>query len=550
MRTFRSKAGGVKRLPSVTTNDSITGDASASDRPGGCEQIVERDPSDEESQHVRLPAALKDRRALAWLGSIIAACHLVAVLVDSLSAFFGFDAWALAAVTATYGMRWGIHVHIGYLRLKTAAERKLALLTSLDLLTLLGMGALSYRALQAPSLGRATAFLGVLLVPVPVNAAITVRVLAHPDIRCGRGGDWVQGLPFVERLEAMLEPLAWTPGWGQLRFFVRWLPPMPLVSSYTIVIVTLAFAMLTSFATAIGIHSHHAKTSADTTSAAERFFNAAVLHPRTHLALRSGLPSQPADTSGADSYAKLCYGWPTPGDPLPQLQSAIPVAQRLMLRGRFEGAPSVAGDGARAAGCSWYAHRERQHPTVWWSSGWCGLQLRSIAIAWLGASAIMLQQVAVVARSLLARGLLLSASARIDAGGGDVQVLHTAYGDVLFIRQAKSAGPAAAAGPLGACSAPASINVPYVVLPPAMTVLWGRLVAVLRAWVWPIYDRTKVGRAFDFVDPASGASIASGSCAPNGNCLLTRRGDVYTMNPGPSARIDLHAVRRFAPPRP
>lgn len=98
-------------------------------------------------------------------------------------------------------------------------------------------------------------------------------------------------------------------------------------------------------------------------------------------------------------------------------------------------------------------------------------ELRSVALTTMShGSTIFLGEPAVRVRTLLAEGLAVAGSPRVDVANGDLQLAHTADGTTTFIRSTK---------------VELSQVSPYVQLGPAQTEAWLNAMARVGTWLWP-----------------------------------------------------------------
>jgi hypothetical protein len=461
---------------------------------------------------------------------------------DSLHGALRLDGWLLLFGAVTYLMRWVVHVSMQYVRFSSAPRRGLALVTIADGGVAVLLIVMAAEAVRTPGLAIIVGTIATAWVCAGATCSKTARLLRHPQLKgLGRGSERFQRYRLTRRAKAFLRPLKHVPPFSTLRVLLGWLTPRTEVSSYILGLFTGLLLIGCTAAASVEAHAAH-HLARRSVSIQARGFNRQTLFPRRQLTLSKGAPvhTTSVDQAGRD-YTQDCVGWPAPG-------AGAPAADRIQLASRFAGGGPVPGLGAPVAGCAFVTHPEYNEPTRWWVTGWCGPQLRSLAIAWPGASAIMLEQVAVYARYLAMRGLLLSATRRVLVGDGDLQLLQTTYGSVVFVRLDSSAGEVTGGHRLGACAAPTSRAVRYVVLPPSMIALW---VSLMRQehdeWLWPVYDRTRRGRAFSFVTADSGSNVANGSCTTNGNCAIVVDGRRESMSFQPHRFASLGQILHFAP---
>jgi hypothetical protein len=453
--------------------------------------------------------------------------------------------WLVQFAADTYLIRWLIHLRLGYLRWSPGPVRPLGLVTLADGFLAGYLIWASVHLFGPAGIGRSLLALAPMCLAVPFLAIATIHLLRRPELEHQRrGSEWVQELWIVKKLSDFLEPGRGAPVISTVRAFLRWVTPPRDVSAYIIGFMALslviASGLLGSGKKAVAAEHGNARHTADS-GTAELVRLLSIFYGARQLTLGPG-NALPAGSSDGASYQDDCRNWPSPGSPAPAPQGPL-------LAGQFEGGDGIAGLGASTAGCAWHAHPERSEPSRWWVTGWCGLDLRSFALAWPRGSAIALQQVAVFARLLAEHGLLLGMTERRDAGEGDFQLLHTTNGDVLFSRSEKSTGAIHPTGEAGSCRPLLDSNVDYTVLPPAMSVLWERLVLKLRVWVWPVADPSQGGRAFTFISAGTQPRVvARGRCQANGRCSISVGLRTTSLAAAPRDRVSLKAMGRFIPP--
>jgi hypothetical protein len=458
------------------------------------------------------------------------------------------DSWLLIGAASTQMIHWLIHIKAGYLGIKTAAARKLTVVTITHLLGILLVLFLGVKAVHHATLGILLQGIGVGFVVSFAVAMATSHLLQDPDLEhLNRGTEWVHERKVTARLKRLLEPVKHYPLISSALAFLNWITPKKEASGY---VLAAGFWFLTigasaGFATITHEHSKRPGPSAPVLQSqqAQRLFENFTLFPPLRIPVRKHSPvaSAKPPVSTLSTYQIDCKGWPAPGQ-------GAHLREASELKARYEGSKRIKGLGANVAGCAYKTRPERDQRLHYWVTGWCLAQLRSVAVASPKGSAIMLQQIATFARTLAMRGQLLGASRDIRIGSGDLQIVWSKYGDVVFVRQEQSAGAVANAQPLGACSATTSINVRYVALPPAMVVLWVRLMTQAKQWLWPVYQAAGSARAFMFESAKSERDVGSGECRLGGNCTVVLGKQHWSLRFNSRGRITLQVLKRYAPP--
>jgi hypothetical protein len=455
------------------------------------------------------------------------------------------DAWILLGLAMSYAVHCGIHLRLGYVDLSTPATRRLTMVTILDVGLASGLVVFSVRAVNEPTLGRVVLVAAPMTVLVAILSGLTVLILTGNKELVEtkrRGTDWVSETWIGQALTSLLGTLKGVAVLAACGRLLEKLTPDSLVSKYVAGLLTMVFAMTTGMATGYVVHEQFGGATA------KRAFIARIFDPQGQLTLspQTSLSRALAASTTRSSSAGACADYPAAGSVAPG-QPVAPNQIRGALRHIFPGHRSTAVD-QPGAGCPWVAHREKLQPSRWWETGWCGVRLRSLAVAGPAATAVMFGQVAILARYLAMRGLLDGATPVIDVGSGDFQLISTGYGNVAVMRPTRLGAPVASSRAGGPCAQPDGHFVPYVQLPPAMTMLWARLVEQRRSWVWPAEDQSAPGRAYDFLANGPGGTIvAHGACDRNGNCWLTDRAGRRSQRFTFGLKIGLRAILRFAP---
>jgi len=212
-------------------------------------------------------------------------------------------------------------------------------------------------------------------------------------------------------------------------------------------------------------------------------------------ALSGSLPTAAADRP---TYEELC----------PELPD--PLAIGYGLGGLFRR------DGAVEAGCGEPDELVLAAGSVRVSAGYCGSELRSLAVVAEGHPPVLLYGAA--ARFAAARaslGQLLYAE-EAAPGGGELYVVATTDGTYVFVRLALDAGVGGALR----CDEITPIAEPFAKLPPPLVELWRQRMMATGAWLWPLPDPAAGPRAFVFVAHGGSAVVAHGDCVDDGDCAL------------------------------
>jgi hypothetical protein len=184
------------------------------------------------------------------------------------------------------------------------------------------------------------------------------------------------------------------------------------------------------------------------------------------------------------TYSEMCGTHMTPGEGAPE-------PQRSSLN-------ALAVTAGTPAGCIQRASVVGNHPDVFIAQGFCEANPVSLLVASPTTAGLLYKQGAEVALGLARRGVLLSASSRIDVAEGDAYVYQSDEGPWVAIRETKSAGsvsPDPAAAP---CARYTSRSVRYTVLPPPLVAAWIYQVRVRGQWLWPDVDETLRGSGSSF----------------------------------------------------
>jgi hypothetical protein len=482
--------------------------------------------------------------ALSHSGAVSGAVTLLVAFnvdgaLDAHASTLRIDARILVGLAITYAVRWIIHVGLGYLRMDNTAERRLAAATWADLFVLGVVLVFCARAVGSPTLGRVLWAAGLMVGLVAISAGVTMLILTGSNDLCNkkRGTAWVASRRPMRALAKLLRTLDDIPPLSAPGQLLR-VPTGIKVSVYVTTIVLMPILMSCGIAAGYIVHQ-------DRMQSTKVQFIAQVLHPAPLTVPPKTLhPAHKPPAPRKGQLAQACANYVTPGAVAPR-QASAPEGVRAAMSRVFE---TTLGTNEMGTGCPWVAHHEVRHPSLWWETGWCGRQLESLATTQGGATSTLYGQAAALARYLAMRGLLNGATPLTRIGTGDVQLIATRFGTVAAVREFRPQSSALRGRIPMPCRGSALAAAPSVQLPPAMTVLWNWFIVQHRRWVWPVYDESRAGRAFDFVSGGPGGPIvARGACARNGSCSLTDRAGRRTQRPVSGLAVSLKSLERFAP---
>lgn len=237
----------------------------------------------------------------------------------------------------------------------------------------------------------------------------------------------------------------------------------------------------------------------------------------------SASPSDPDDEEPAPpSYAELCPELPDP--------------QRIGygLGGLFEH------DGAVAAGCGGPA--ERVGGSTWVSAGFCGSELRSLAVVGEGREPVLIYGApARFAWAEAQTGELRFAEAG-KPGGGEVVIVGTSGGTSAFARSSPALNPGR--GDAVRCGEVDEVARAFAELAPPLTKLWLERMGSEQEWVWP---ESSEGTP-DVVFETSDRLPVYGSCESPLLCRIDGPG-THEVGEG-VANVTLAELGMYAPPEP
>ncbi len=206
----------------------------------------------------------------------------------------------------------------------------------------------------------------------------------------------------------------------------------------------------------------------------------------------------PKEDLGADATAdeiarraSFLAGCGAPGEKS-DLGSTIPAKLRTEMYSQWFG--KGRGLGEIFGGCINPAH-EVGHTGVWAAAGSCDGMFRSLAVATPnGPGAILLWGPGRFALEEAAAGRLLSATAHVLVGSGDMYTVTTTSGTSVFLRVELSNGDGGLKGKPRTCSQIKEDPVPFLRIPPALTRLWVSEMQSEERWLWP---RLEIGLESD-----------------------------------------------------
>lgn len=208
----------------------------------------------------------------------------------------------------------------------------------------------------------------------------------------------------------------------------------------------------------------------------------------------TGKEDAPSSDSTQPSYADLCPQLPDPQD------------IEMELGDLFEY------DGAVAAGCGQPAIEVGT--STWVSPGYCGPELRSLAVVGEGRDPVLLY--GTPARFAWEKGLdgeLLYAEAK-DPAGGEVVLVATGRGSFTFTRSSPTLDRGSEIAVR--CQDVDEVPRPFAELPPPLTYLWVERMNEMQAWAWP--EPVSGSDQIEISSPSGGSVY--GSCDGDFRCQL------------------------------
>jgi hypothetical protein len=463
-----------------------------------------------------------------------------------LRAIIGVSVIALGVVWAISVGRFAVHVGIRYFTLPkrgrkmTGRERALNFWMSVDLTYLvlwtwctLHSYFFAWTPWGPPVVGVVCSVVVEFLANVVVDAAARAK---KP-----RGTDWLRETRFYKWLVRVLDRSP-DPN-SRLTRLRAWLenPTEAAKHSGLVVVVVTALGVI---GVAVAPVSY---------AAAERGWQHA--HPRVDRPERhsAATPSPTLTPSPSPTlirqpyYTEQCGHSVAPGDGAPN-DMAREDLRALWLGNKDE---HIAGAGAEEAGCAGLARRESSQPSdptfgVIVAEGYCGQELRTLAVAAPGAPAVLLyQEAARIGLDLVERNRLLGASRRTAVGRGDGYLLDTPDGTAVLLRRSSARGTAEPIAPPTErpCDRQYERNVPYVELQPALAALWISEMAREGAWLWP----AEGPRSSIIFGRTDGRAVGTGTCRADGTCWITTDKGVLGSPTGMRIKFeDLTAYLRTA----
>jgi hypothetical protein len=267
-----------------------------------------------------------------------------------------------------------------------------------------------------------------------------------------------------------------------------------------------------------------------------------VTRTRTVTAPSATVPPRSTGPQDPPPYAVQC-GTVPPG-------YGAPPAQAAEISALWLGGMGQSGAGAVQAGCAEPAKQVAGQPGVYYATGVCQSELRSVGVAGPdGQAGLLYQQAARFAVHRAEAGQLTAATSRTRIGDGDLYVVSTNLGTFVLVRSQTAFGGTIQrdSGPWCARRVP-SVNVKYVVVPPGLGSQWLDLMGRL-GWVWPVDDASNAppGTNFDFqIDNPTRAVVAHASCTTETACTMTSTAGSVAVEQG--AAITLNDLLDYAPP--
>lgn len=256
----------------------------------------------------------------------------------------------------------------------------------------------------------------------------------------------------------------------------------------------------------------------------------------------SGTSARSASRGPMPTYEDNCGRRISPGDGMPSTLRAEMYRAWIQI-----GEPTY--------GCADKAERVTKDLDVYAVRGQCRGAFRSIGVVSPArAAAVLVDEPAELARTLLERGVLRGASVRTPIGAGDFQIVHSAVGSWVLIRRQQTDGRGGLRSKPTRCDEVKPGGAAYVTLPPAMAAIWLQLGAEGRS-SWPERNRAgdRPGRnAYVFRSADGTESVtAEGWCAIQRapECALVgneRRPPRTSNEAGP---IEPDSVLRLGPSR-
>jgi hypothetical protein len=187
------------------------------------------------------------------------------------------------------------------------------------------------------------------------------------------------------------------------------------------------------------------------------------------------------------------------------------------------------GVGSEIAGCPGIVHVQHD-PTVAWVLGVHAATgtVVSLGVAGTTRPALLLGDAARIGRELLRQGELLGASQRVKAGSGDLYVLYTRQGAGVLLRHELGHG---------------GQEMPYMFLPPTVTVAWLAAMREQRRWLWITAVTGNAGqRAYVFRPVGGGAAVDVQYTVATGLAMRARY--VYRV---PTAPLNIEELESLLP---
>jgi hypothetical protein len=488
--------------------------------------------------------------ALALLTSLSALLREFGVVSHEELARTG--AVTMGIVGAIYGARAYVHVRIGYVRRPGAAttaveagkRRGLATLVVVDAVLAVALMAVADWFFFNPNNWTELGTVVVVIAAVALSSDCTIRLA--DALGLPRGSEVVENCDSVRWLREFAEHFGSVPGvlkldslWG-----LRTLPHR--VSGLVIVLLVLLAGVALGQGVAVlpAVKDYLSRPATIQIPRKDESESATGIGAKIKSSTRSrSLAGDPSSLPRyRRSYEELCGGAITPGE-------IAPGHLNRELESVWEEFGGV------VAGC---AERTRLVPGssgVYYVAGQCAGEFRSLAVSGpMHGAEMLLNQPAVLARSLALDGKLRGASPRLPigpGGSGDFQIVYTTEGSYVAIREQETDGHGGPAREPLNCEELTPALAPYVVVPPALAALWIKFEELERAPVWPSQnssDATTAGQLFSF-DSADEerTTVASASCVSPTVCKVTSGDLTLRSSQAPAEELLPERIERWGP---
>jgi hypothetical protein len=249
----------------------------------------------------------------------------------------------------------------------------------------------------------------------------------------------------------------------------------------------------------------------------------AAAPPATTLPTRTSA-SSPATTKTTMSTGSPTTTGTTQGDACSPLKS--PVGAPAALNGLWVGDAATSG-----GGCEQLPENESTHPDVWFATGICAGNVRSVGIATRDQTVLLYGQLAQFVLSKATAGTLIDVSPRTSIRSGEVVVVSTDTGSYVALRQVVPAASSSGTP----CDPPSDDGV-YVVLVPGL-VNWWLATTSPTDWLSPQLDTSSSpSGGYSFVGP-DGTSVAHATCSDDNHCVIQYGGQSIPITATSPVRV-------------